>query len=116
MMFTLLPGHLADWLLGGKLKDFHPTHNISLGYANVSYRAVAVNAQVQQGQNILITGIGGGVALLAMQICLAKGVNVYVTSGHPEKIQKAISLGATGGANYKNSQLNNFLGSFARIN
>ena len=53
-------------------------------------RAVSVNAQVKRGQNILITGIGGGVALIAMQICLAKGAIVYVTSGNREKIQKAI--------------------------
>jgi len=52
----------------------------------------------------LITGIGGGVALIAMQICLAKGANVYVTSGNGDKIQKAMSLGAKGGANYKESK------------
>jgi len=62
-----------------------------------------VNAQVQNGQNVLITGIGGGVALLALQICIAKGANVYVTSGEESKIQKAISLGAKGGVNYKES-------------
>lgn len=56
---------------------------------------------MQAGENILITGIGGGVALTAMQLCLAKGASVYVTSGSEEKIQKAISLGAKGGANYK---------------
>jgi NADPH:quinone reductase-like Zn-dependent oxidoreductase len=60
-----------------------------------------VNADVQEGQNILITGIGGGVALIAMQLCVAKGASVYVTSGSQEKIQKAINLGAKGGANYK---------------
>jgi NADPH:quinone reductase-like Zn-dependent oxidoreductase len=60
-----------------------------------------VNANVQEGQNILITGIGGGVALIAMQLCVAKGASVYVTSGSQEKIQKAISLGAKGGVNYK---------------
>lgn len=40
-------------------------------------------------------------ALLAMQICLAKGAHVYVTSGNAEKISKAVSYGAKGGANYK---------------
>ncbi|PPQ65645.1 hypothetical protein CVT24_011799 [Panaeolus cyanescens] len=66
-----------------------------------AWRAVAVNAQVEAGQNVLITGIGGGVALIALQLCLAKGANVYVTSGSPDKLQKAIELGAKGGANYK---------------
>ena len=67
-------------------------------------RAVIVNAKVQRGQNVLITGIGGGVAIIAMQICLAKGANVYVTSGSLDKIRRATSLGAKGGANYKDSQ------------
>ncbi len=66
-------------------------------------RAVAVNAKVQQGQNVLITGIGGGVALLALQICVAIGANVYVTSGSAEKLARALALGAKGGANYKDS-------------
>lgn len=65
------------------------------------FRAVVVNAQVKEGDNVLITGIGGGVALIALQLCLALGANVYVSSGSEEKIQKAISLGAKGGINYK---------------
>lgn len=64
-----------------------------------------VNADVQQGQNVLITGIGGGVALTAMQLCIARGASVYVTSGSQDKIQRAVELGAKGGANYKNGWL-----------
>jgi len=67
-------------------------------------RAVTVNANVQAGQTVLITGIGGGVALTAMQLCIAIGASVYVTSGHAEKIQKAIQAGAKGGVNYKDGQ------------
>lgn len=67
-------------------------------------RAAIVNAEASKDQNILITGIGGGVALLAMQLCLAKGANVYVTSGSEEKIRKATALGAKGGVNYKSSE------------
>ncbi|KAF9473863.1 NAD(P)-binding protein [Pholiota conissans] len=77
--------HVAAWPIGGV----------------TAWRAVAVNAQVKEGQNILITGIGGGVALLAMQLCIAMGANVYVTSGSADKLSRAISLGAKGGANYK---------------
>ena len=68
-------------------------------------RAVAVNGDVQPGDNVLITGIGGGVALVALQLCLAKGANVYVTSGSEEKIKKAVALGALGGVNYKNGMI-----------
>jgi NADPH:quinone reductase-like Zn-dependent oxidoreductase len=64
-------------------------------------RAVTVKGKVAAGQNVLITGIGGGVAILALQLCIAKGASVYVTSSSEDKIRKAIELGAKGGANYK---------------
>ena len=67
-------------------------------------RAAVVNARVKSGDNVLITGIGGGVALLALQICVALGANVYVTSGSQDKIAKAVALGAKGGVSYKNCQ------------
>lgn len=60
-----------------------------------------INAAVQRGHSILITGIGGGVALMALQLAVAQGASVYVTSGSQEKIDKAVALGALGGANYK---------------
>jgi NADPH:quinone reductase-like Zn-dependent oxidoreductase len=53
------------------------------------------------GRNILITGIGGGVALMALSFAVAQGCNVYVSSGNEEKLQKAKALGAVGGINYK---------------
>lgn len=56
---------------------------------------------VKAGDNVLITGIGGGVALFALQFAVAAGANVYVTSSDPEKIKKAVALGAKGGVNYR---------------
>ncbi|KAJ5595915.1 hypothetical protein N7450_002373 [Penicillium hetheringtonii] len=53
------------------------------------------------GAAVLITGIGGGVALIALRFAVARGAHVYVTSSSQEKIQKAIDLGAAGGVNYK---------------
>ena len=100
--------HIAAWPVGGLTawRYFKPFLFLFTSYFGISCRAVAVNAQVQHGHNVLITGIGGGVAIIAMQICLAKGANVYVTSGNPDKILKAVSeFGAKGGANYKDSQL-----------
>ncbi len=64
-------------------------------------RATMVNGAVKQGDNVLITGIGGGVALTALQLCVARGANVYVTSGGEDKIRKAVALGAKGGVSYK---------------
>lgn len=71
---------------------------------DLSIRAVSVNGNIQPGDNVLITGIGGGVALVALQLCLAKGANVYVTSGNEDKIRTAVALGAKGGVNYKNGE------------
>jgi zinc-binding alcohol dehydrogenase/oxidoreductase len=66
-----------------------------------AYRAAFTRAQLQPGERVLITGIGGGVALLALQMAVAIGAEVWVTSGSEEKIEKAIGLGAKGGINYK---------------
>ncbi|KAF1850535.1 NAD(P)-binding protein [Cucurbitaria berberidis CBS 394.84] len=54
-----------------------------------------------KGRNILVTGIGGGVALMVLLFGVAQGCNVYVTSGNQEKIDKAVKLGAKGGVIYK---------------
>ncbi|KAI7889545.1 uncharacterized protein EV154DRAFT_514123 [Mucor mucedo] len=66
-----------------------------------AYRALFTKALVKKGEHVLITGIGGGVALFALQFAVAVGAHVYVTSSSPQKIQKAIALGAVGGVNYK---------------
>ncbi|KIY00340.1 uncharacterized protein Z520_04025 [Fonsecaea multimorphosa CBS 102226] len=69
-----------------------------------AWRAVMVKCgekNLKPGKNILITGIGGGVALLALEYAKAAGANVWVTSGSEEKIRKAVALGAKGGINYK---------------
>ena len=66
-----------------------------------AYRVLFSRCQVKPTDKVLITGVGGGVAVLAMQFSLAIGAEVYVTSGSPAKIEKALQLGAKGGANYK---------------
>ncbi len=66
-----------------------------------AYRAVATRARVKAGDNVLVTGIGGGVSAFALQIAKKLGANVFVTSGNEEKIERAKELGADGGANYK---------------
>lgn len=53
------------------------------------------------GSNILVTGIGGGVALAVLQFAVGFGCNVFVSSGDPEKLERAKALGAKGGVNYK---------------
>lgn len=52
-------------------------------------------------EKVLVTGIGGGAALFALQFALGAGAEVWVTSGSTEKIEQAKALGATGGVNYR---------------
>ncbi len=65
-----------------------------------AYRALFARAQLRAGEKILITGIGGGVALFALQFAVAQGAEVWVTSSSAEKIKRAVALGARGGFDY----------------
>ena len=75
-----------------------------------AYRSLITRAKASANDKILIIGIGGGVALMAFQFAVALGAEVYVTSSDPEKIEKAIALGAKGGANYKEEKWHKKLG------
>ncbi|KAK5054519.1 hypothetical protein LTR84_001410 [Exophiala bonariae] len=66
-----------------------------------AWRALMVRSKnAFPGRNILITGIGGGVALFVLKFALAAGCNVYVTSSSVEKLRRAKELGAAGGVLY----------------
>lgn len=67
-----------------------------------AYRALFSKCKLAAGENVLITGIGGGVAMMAGLLAKAAGANVFFTSGDDEKIAKAKALGFVDGANYKN--------------
>jgi NADPH:quinone reductase-like Zn-dependent oxidoreductase len=66
-----------------------------------AYRSLYTKANLKKGEKLLISGIGGGVALTAFQMALASDSEIWVTSGSDEKIEEAIKLGAKGGINYK---------------
>jgi len=66
-----------------------------------AYRALVSRAGVKAGESVLVTGIGGGVSQFAMQIALALGAQVFVTSGSDDKIARAVAQGAAGGVNYR---------------
>jgi NADPH:quinone reductase-like Zn-dependent oxidoreductase len=69
-----------------------------------AYRALFTKARMRAKEKILITGIGGGAALWALQFAVAYQGRVYVTSSADEKIEKAKALGAAGGFNYKDPE------------
>ena len=55
---------------------------------------VVGKAHVRSGEQVLIWGIGGGVALAALQLAKARGASVWVTSSDPAKLERAKALGA----------------------
>ncbi|KAK4699127.1 hypothetical protein P7C70_g7138, partial [Phenoliferia sp. Uapishka_3] len=86
--------------LGRGMEGWSEAASVPLG-GLTAYRAVFTKANVKEGQNVLITGIGGGVAIQALQYCIAIGANVWVSSSSEDKIARAVALGAKGGINYK---------------
>jgi len=59
-----------------------------------AWRMVVTRARVRAGEQVLIQGIGGGVALAALHICKSLGATVWVTSRSDEKLARAQALGA----------------------
>lgn len=69
-----------------------------------AYRSLFARAGAVAGESVLISGVGGGVASLAMRFAVAKGCKVFVTSGQDWKLKKAVDGGAVTGVNYKNEE------------
>ncbi len=59
-----------------------------------AWRMLVSRARVQPGDEVLIWGIGGGVALAALLIAKARGARVWVTSSSDDKLARAMALGA----------------------
>lgn len=59
-----------------------------------AWRMMTTRARVQPQEDVLIWGIGGGVALACLQIAKLIGATAWVTSGSNEKLQRAQQLGA----------------------
>ena len=96
-----LPGTAAEYVLV-------PAANLRVVPAGVSWehaaafslatltawRLVVTRARLQPGETILIWGIGGGVAIAALQIAKRIGARVWVTSSSDAKLARARELGA----------------------
>jgi NADPH:quinone reductase-like Zn-dependent oxidoreductase len=59
-----------------------------------AWRMVVSRARVEPGDDVLIWGIGGGVALAALAICKSIGACTWVTSSSDDKLARAAALGA----------------------
>ena len=66
-----------------------------------AWRMVVSRARVGPNDEVLIWGIGGGVAQAALRICKEIGARVWVTSGNDEKLERARSIGADETLNHR---------------
>ena len=62
--------------------------------AITAWRMLVTRAGVQAGDEVLIWGIGGGVAQAALLIAKSRGARVWVTSGSDAKLERARAMGA----------------------
>jgi len=106
------PGVLADFVVV-------PVANVHVIPAHVSFtvaaafplatltawRMVVSRAQVTASDQVLIRGIGGGVALASMQIAKSIGARVWVTSGSDAKLERAREMGADETLNHHTSDV-----------
>jgi NADPH:quinone reductase-like Zn-dependent oxidoreductase len=79
--------------------NFDEAAALPLAYVT-AWRMLMTRGRLISGETILIHGIGGGVALAALQLAKMIGATVFVTSSSDEKLKKARQLGANQGANY----------------
>jgi NADPH:quinone reductase-like Zn-dependent oxidoreductase len=70
-----------------------------------AWRMLVTRAQLRPEEQVLIQGIGGGVALSALQIAKQTGARVWVTSSSDEKLARARELGADETINYRTSDV-----------
>src|SRR5690606_2610420 len=66
-----------------------------------AWRMLTTRAKVSSGEQVLIWGIGGGVALASLQIAIELGATTWVTSSSDEKLERALALGADFALNHR---------------
>jgi NADPH:quinone reductase-like Zn-dependent oxidoreductase len=88
------PPHLSDEEAGA----------LALSHVT-AWRMLMTRAQVKPGESVLIHGIGGGVALSALQLAKRIGAEVFVTSSSNEKLSRARELGADHTINYRQASV-----------
>jgi NADPH:quinone reductase-like Zn-dependent oxidoreductase len=102
------PGTLAEYIVipSGNVRKIPPgtDMNVAAAFTLVTltaWRMVVSRARVGPNDDVLIRGIGGGVAQAALRICKEIGAHVWVTSGSDEKLERAKSIGADETLNHR---------------
>lgn len=83
-----------------------PLEAAALGVTHLTaWRMVVTQGQLKPEQTVLIFGIGGGVSVAALQIALAIGARVIVTSRHAHKLDHVMAMGAAHGIHTPNQDI-----------
>jgi NADPH:quinone reductase-like Zn-dependent oxidoreductase len=69
------------------------------------WRMLTTRAGVRAGETVLIWGVGGGVALAALQVARLLGARTIVTSGTDAKLETAQRLGADAVLNHRRADV-----------
>jgi len=100
-------GTLAEYVKAPEVNLYDKPEHLSWAEAAAipvagvtAYRALMTRGKAQPGERMLVTGIGGGVATMALLFGVALGIETWVTSSSDQKIELAIQHGAKGGINY----------------
>jgi NADPH:quinone reductase-like Zn-dependent oxidoreductase len=70
-----------------------------------AWRMLTTRARLQRGETVLIWGIGGGVAMAALQISSLLGARTVVTSGSDTKLEAARKMGAEAVLNHRKADV-----------
>jgi NADPH:quinone reductase-like Zn-dependent oxidoreductase len=101
MLGEHLPGTMAEYIVVPATNvravppDISPEQAAAFTLTTLTaWRMIVSRVRVQPGENVLIWGIGGGVALAALQICKQIGARVWAVSSSNDKLRRAAELGA----------------------
>jgi NADPH:quinone reductase-like Zn-dependent oxidoreductase len=73
-----------------------------LGIAGLTaWRALLTRGGLRPGQTVLVTGAAAGTGTFAIQIAVALGARVLVTTSSAEKLERCMAVGAAGGADWR---------------
>ncbi len=102
------PGTLAEYIVLPAVNVRRLTTDVPVPEAAAfslatltAWRMLVTRARVRPGETVLIWGIGGGVAVAALQIAKWIGATVWVTSGSDAKLERARALGADLALNHR---------------
>ncbi len=106
------PGTLAELVKVPASNVFPFPQHLSFGEAAAlgltaitAYRMLFPRARFKPGEWILITGIGGGLALALLMLSRPVAGRLFVTSSSQDKIDRALAMGADAGVNYREEDI-----------